>query len=947
MNIIKLFFWGKRYIINKSGLFDEAFYLKSNPDVRKADIDPIKHFLLHGAKERRNPSAYFNTGFYLDKYPDVAKSGINPLLHYILYGKKEGRKPNPNSINSNSIVKIEGKKNNLLSYNIYHINNINIENYDYFFIDVFDTAIIRLFKRPTDVFKYISFIKNESELYKKRIQKEDETRKINPYRRDITIYDIYRNFKGIKLEEELDTEFRFCVANPEIYHFYKKLLCANKKIYFVSDIYLDKLTVSKILENNGFTIYEDIFVSSEDDLIKGDGSRFQWLKNKYPQTAGRSIHIGDNIIADFEQPKKFGFDAFHYVTSDNYYRNDSFVSTKIEFLNSRNSLGISFILGMFRYWKSSFQNQPVSYWRQFGFLYGGALVSRFCYFIHDQLLKNKFSCNRIFFLGRDGDIICKVYRMLFEDIEGINLLASRKAIIFPSIKSLDKSEDKHELFHFISPFGTTYSKDIIERFGYSDLYELEYALDELGSEPSKLTEEQIYNCVLKNKNLIMEKITSERALLFDYLSSMKFFAQDDIIVVDTGWRGTIQNSLNKLLNIWQIEGKRIFGIYMGVTEDALQKERMKGFLFDGNRTEFSDYLELIELITSSPQDPIIRIDFNNDRFIPYSGKIPKEEMKRQLVAIDIQKGIIDFANIVKQRKVDLRFIYPEDFKMLFDSLKYYPFEEDMIQLRQLKHARIIGNRYDYPIIDFNDSEKEVIIRHDIKIITVCVNPEMYQRFFINNQNVNCNELIYIDNRKHNYGLPKIYNEIIEEYINEHCWLFFVHEDFEIKSDLSIIDSLEPDCIYGTFGVKLEHGYIPVAYGKHICSNKDGSDMIETGIEISAPLIVQTLDSQSILINTSLLRKYPSLRFDENLTFDLYVEDFCINAQKNFGLKIKVLPLQFQHYSHGNMTERYYNGLQYLAQKYPDIAVPGSCSFIGGKATELERKFTYQIRAKQK
>ena len=85
----------QRYIIKKSGLFDERYYLKSYPDVRLGDIDPIIHYIKYGAREGRNPNPYFQTSFYLEKYPDVAQSGINPLLHYILYGAKEGRWSNP------------------------------------------------------------------------------------------------------------------------------------------------------------------------------------------------------------------------------------------------------------------------------------------------------------------------------------------------------------------------------------------------------------------------------------------------------------------------------------------------------------------------------------------------------------------------------------------------------------------------------------------------------------------------------------------------------------------------------------------------------------------------------------------------------------------------------------------------------------------------------------
>lgn len=233
--------------------------------------------------------------------------------------------------------------------------------------------------------------------------------------------------------------------------------------------------------------------------------------------------------------------------------------------------------------------------------------------------------------------------------------------------------------------------------------------------------------------------------------------------------------------------------------------------------------------------------------------------------------------------------------------------------------------------------------HDIKLVTVFITPEMYSRFFTSNANVNGYDLISIDNRQLNRGLPMIYNEVIENQINNDCWLFFVHEDFEIKCDLAIVDSLDPENVYGTFGVNFEHD-VPVGYGKHICSNKDGSNPLDAGNEVPNTVKVQTLDCQSILIHTSLLAKHALLRFDENLTFDLYAEDFSINAQERHGINVKVFPLKFQHYSHGKVTERYHAGLRYLAEKYPSVGVAGSCSFIGGRASELEKKFTYNIPA---
>lgn len=89
LEMIRLIKWKR--IIEKSGLFDLKYYLLNYPDVRVNDVDPIIHYLRHGAKEGRNPSEEFDTRFYYRRNMDVLKEGMNPLVHYILHGKKEGR----------------------------------------------------------------------------------------------------------------------------------------------------------------------------------------------------------------------------------------------------------------------------------------------------------------------------------------------------------------------------------------------------------------------------------------------------------------------------------------------------------------------------------------------------------------------------------------------------------------------------------------------------------------------------------------------------------------------------------------------------------------------------------------------------------------------------------------------------------------------------------------
>lgn len=78
--------------IRDSSLFDSDYYLTTNPDLQAADLDPVKHYMLHGWREHRDPSAIFSTSQYLFDNPDIAKAEINPLLHFLRYGRLEGRK---------------------------------------------------------------------------------------------------------------------------------------------------------------------------------------------------------------------------------------------------------------------------------------------------------------------------------------------------------------------------------------------------------------------------------------------------------------------------------------------------------------------------------------------------------------------------------------------------------------------------------------------------------------------------------------------------------------------------------------------------------------------------------------------------------------------------------------------------------------------------------------
>ncbi|MBY0611199.1 MAG: glycosyltransferase [Beijerinckiaceae bacterium] len=79
--------------VSPTPYFDLDFYLRVNPDLVAAGVDPFTHYLKSGWREGRMPSPYFSPDWYLCHYTDVAEADLEPLAHFIASGAGEGRQP--------------------------------------------------------------------------------------------------------------------------------------------------------------------------------------------------------------------------------------------------------------------------------------------------------------------------------------------------------------------------------------------------------------------------------------------------------------------------------------------------------------------------------------------------------------------------------------------------------------------------------------------------------------------------------------------------------------------------------------------------------------------------------------------------------------------------------------------------------------------------------------
>ncbi len=76
----------------ETGLLDEAWYLRSYPDLRRRDVNALTHYRAQGAAEGRDPGPDFSTTGY------AMAQGLGPedaLDHYIEIGRKRGLAPRP------------------------------------------------------------------------------------------------------------------------------------------------------------------------------------------------------------------------------------------------------------------------------------------------------------------------------------------------------------------------------------------------------------------------------------------------------------------------------------------------------------------------------------------------------------------------------------------------------------------------------------------------------------------------------------------------------------------------------------------------------------------------------------------------------------------------------------------------------------------------------------
>lgn len=230
----------------------------------------------------------------------------------------------------------------------------------------------------------------------------------------------------------------------------------------------------------------------------------------------------------------------------------------------------------------------------------------------------------------------------------------------------------------------------------------------------------------------------------------------------------------------------------------------------------------------------------------------------------------------------------------------------------------------------------------ITYVSVVRDPEMYRKCIQSNPACIGREMVMFDNREKNEHIPTLYNRFLRSRpSDEDAWYVFCHEDFQPKEPLEpLVDKLDKNALWGPIGAVTKRCFLIYEKwelkGEIEGCSRIGENCRKIGSPAPLGTQVDTFDCQCLVVHSSLLQR-TGLRFDEKLSYDLYLEDLCINAQENFNITPRILPLKCRHWSESTAQARYYTQKSYLDKKYPSCSYTGICSWsIGGRPSILRR-----------
>lgn len=542
--------------------------------------------------------------------------------------------------------------------------------------DVFDTLIKRNVSKPADVFLFAQRIYEKRfgslgfSLQEKRKQAEKQAYEMSGGK-EVSLAEIYGYVTGNDIlrnrliNAEIDAEIKLAACNYPVKKLFDFAISEGKIVILVSDMYLDKGVVKRILSEAGYFGYSKLFISSEVGRRKSQGDLFPYVVEQCNVHPGDVVHIGDSIKSDCICAIRAGVKSL--LIPRELYRS-KLSSERIP--TSDDDLPTSVI-------RSSIANLCCGeqYYERFGIEVLGPLLLGLAQYLKE--IGEKENIEKVFFLARDGYVLKKAYDILFPDqtTNTIYLYASRRSIGIPSVYSSDDLCDvapsaRHiKVKDFISSFGidNVIARKIMHESGYSEGDYISTRRDSL--EPA----------FMKMLNLcystMRREIESEREALKKYLIQKGVFGK--VLIFDLGWAGNIQGYMQRFIRREFDSNFKPIGVFLGVDAGRVRNDiEYRSYLGEKQKTFC---LGLLETCFSAPEGSAKQFKLSHGggcevclADYEYDGR-PEDAAVRA-----IQHGAISLIETISRYKEFIDFNFPHEYLFTgFEEVGMHPTSDDI------------------------------------------------------------------------------------------------------------------------------------------------------------------------------------------------------------------------------------------------------------------------------
>lgn len=359
-------------------------------------------------------------------------------------------------------------------------------------------------------------------------------------------------------EKEIETEISCVRPIQHRIDFAHELAAKGQKVIMISDMYLPRDVIEKMLAKADSKLLEyDLYLSSEIGYQKSTGLLYQYVFFNSTEKYKRWVHYGDNKHADEIIPSNYNIETVHHELLNfgtyedrlvNYVRTyDGYqVANLMRDFRTRNNIG--------RVVKDYTQEQNTMY---YAYAYVGLYLVPYVYWTLNHALKN--GRNVIYFVTRDGNLLKPIADAIIEEtgwaLTTKLIYGSRKSWRIPGIDFDTEGKISETVYSDFGLFQTSF--DSVEKF----------------LKAGELTREQFLKFFPTLKNYLnMEDISHEDVISFreiakdnseynDHLLNVskekiklvsKYFKQEidpteSFTVVEFWGRGYTQNSFRNIL----------------------------------------------------------------------------------------------------------------------------------------------------------------------------------------------------------------------------------------------------------------------------------------------------------------------------------------------------------------------------------------------------------------